>query len=77
MIGELREAAHSITAFAVEVDVTFTAGMANPCFLAAAKSSITFKGMTPRASGENERAHSSPSKASISSHDSRKKELRF
>lgn len=41
MIGELIAAAASMAQFAVEDDVTFTAGMAKPCFFAAAKSCIT------------------------------------
>ena len=41
-MGELTAAAASMTAFAVEEEVTFTAGMAKPIFFAAAKSSITW-----------------------------------
>lgn len=41
-MGELTDAAASMTAFAVEDEVTFTAGMAKPIFFAAAKSSITW-----------------------------------
>lgn len=41
-MGELTKAAASMTAFAVEDEVTFTAGMAKPIFFAAAKSSITW-----------------------------------
>ena len=53
MMGELTEAAASMTELAVEDEVTFTAGMAKPIFFAAAKRSITWTKRTTAMSFED------------------------